>query len=139
MGDPCRLVGIDKDKITMSYFDNRTWRLPTYDENTKATVISPAYGVTVSGNYVGKFIKMIEDDGASGLFYPASGRRDMTTGNYEGQKYRGYYWTSTPWGTNENKENAYSLYFDNNSSGVNKEGYNEMKYGFAVRCVPQTP
>ena len=67
--------------------------------------------------------------GFSGL---AGGMRNYVVGVdfvYEGSS--GYYWSSSPWGTNH----ATNRQLRNESTGVVRTNINDNRYGFSVRCV----
>lgn len=66
------------------------------------------------------------------VFLPVAGyRRNDTTGiSDEGSSGAGYYWSSTPY----NSDNAYVFYFDSNSFYTN-DSRNDGKFGQSVRCV----
>ncbi|MBF0647881.1 hypothetical protein IR083_03490 [Dysgonomonas sp. GY75] len=61
-------------------------------------------------------------------FFPASGNRNNNTGTLNNVGTNGYYWSSSPNGTN-----GYNLNF--NSSNVNPSDNNNRANGLTVRCI----
>jgi hypothetical protein len=90
---------------------NNTWRY--YDGSTKGYLIRPG-GSTKDA-----------------LFLPAAGRRNRNGGGLVNVGASGYYWSSTPTGTN-----SYSLDFAGSGS-PNAAGTNGRSYGLTVRCVAE--
>jgi hypothetical protein len=142
-GDPCRLVGLDLNKIqntaagslTAADIDNGTWRLPTNAENQSfsgytSSAITTAHWTTIGGVKGGMFPDAT--DGSAETFLPAAGLRDSSgSGAVYNQGSDGYYWSSTPL----NATGGYSLDFS--GKGVYPQDYCNYAYGFSVRCVRQ--
>jgi hypothetical protein len=68
-------------------------------------------------------------DGETGMFYPAAGYRNNSTGTVIYQGTYGYYWSSTA----KDGSNGYNLRFANGS--VSPSTNLNYAYGFAVRCI----
>lgn len=67
------------------------------------------------------------------LKLPFAGRRERLSSIVSGQGSNGFYWSPTPYSSN----NAYSLYF--NSSNIYHQDSNNRSHGFSVRCFKNTP
>ena len=77
-------------------------------------------------NFSGKY------GSASTIWYPASGYRDFSVGNFNYVGNRGYYWSASP-GSN----GACSLSFDDYDF-VNPSDFNSRAYGLSVRCLQES-
>jgi uncharacterized protein (TIGR02145 family) len=111
--DPCR---------NLSLGDGKTWRLPTSDE----------WSQIYNNNYpehTGKGLRF-RPDGTTriGVFLPAAGHRNRSTGALTNVDMFGYYWSSTANGTN-----ALNLNFS--ATTVNPTTSSSRSGGFSVRCV----
>jgi hypothetical protein len=138
-GDPCRLVGLDLDKIkntatgnmTEDDIDNHIWRLPTDAENQIFTgypgVLTNTldHWTKIGGISGGSF-----PTSASGIakFLPAAGLRNAM-GTVHSQGTSGYYRSSTGSGSTS----GYYLSFG--SSNVFPSGSSHYGQAMAVRCV----
>ena len=99
------------------------WRVPTQTEQALLTGANSYWGELngVNGYFIG--------DGEPKLFLPAAGNRYGSNGSLGDVGTYGYYWSSTPNGTN-----AYHLYF---YSGSFRMSTNYRAYGYTVRCVSE--
>lgn len=149
-GDPCRFIKSDCSGMTAIEVkaaldgeivpDQGAWRLPTQAENS-GVAFSPAnevwetqtspsdpstlrYGQTLSGLNNGT------SPNGGWNFLPAAGIRFYSSGAVVDQGTSGYYWSSTPFGTN----NGHRLYFGISSVSAQ---INYQSYGFPIRCVRQ--
>ena len=145
-GDPCRLVGLDLDKIrqaahssgSLAYtdIDNGQWRMPSPQENMAFTGYSVDQGSYPVGSWWwdewqpgnisygvagAEFPQRLQ--GGVSKFLPAG--RNRSGGTYH-RFYNGYYWSN---------EYGSMLYFDNNflQFGGTYDGH-----GLFVRCVKQS-
>jgi 5-hydroxyisourate hydrolase-like protein (transthyretin family) len=141
-GDPCRLVGLDLEKIkatdantlTAADIDNGQWRLPTVSGNkmyTGHTSISyntvhwVSHDGTKTGVYGGAFL-----GGNMATFLPAAGMRSAT-GEAMNHNKQGYYRTSRY----TQLDNSSVLYF--NQSNITPDKDHETDNGLSVRCTRQ--
>jgi hypothetical protein len=141
-GDPCRLVGLDLDKIkktdasklSTDDIDNKKWRLPTPFEQRifSGRDVDGAYTehwTTLKGVAGGMFPQ--KNTGDEKTFLPALGYR----GNYNGAITSlgiGFYWSSS---ASENAGMGRYLYFHNGSVTPADQYY--YACAFSVRCVLQ--
>lgn len=140
-GDPCRLVGLDLNKIaateagslTAADIDNGTWRLPTNAKNKSfsgygAPTYTDDYRATLNGVSGGMFP---DASGGADKFLPAAGWRAFgTAGDYDA---RGAYYSSEP----HNSGGGYVLHFDASTADPATNLYTFYNYGLSVRCVRQ--
>ncbi|MGL5980956.1 MAG: InlB B-repeat-containing protein, partial [Phocaeicola sp.] len=133
-GDPCRLVGLTQQQIKSELSagkvpDNKTWRMPTADENEAFGIENSGMKVLdgIKGYYMGPGATY---EGTDGEFFPITGRLATKQGNLEDNNW-GYYWSKT---TNVNKE---GLVIQFQETQITWKMFNEQSSGIAVRCVPQ--
>ena len=100
------------------------WRIPTRNE-----LQSLIYATTEWNNLNGVYGYYFVGDGELKLFLPAAGHRYTSDGSFDDVGSFGYYWSSTPNGTN-----AYGLTF---GSGIFGKLNSFRTYGFSVRCVSE--
>jgi len=98
------------------------WRLPT--ERELQSLVGAGSNWTTQNGVSGR------EFGNGKLFLPAAGYRSYSDGTLSNQGNNGYYWSSTPIGS----ECARSLYF---LSGNASAYYFYRSYGFSVRCVSE--
>ena len=153
-GDPCRLVGLDLNKIattpagSLAYadIDNGIWRLPTYQENLYFM------GASLTSNYtVDNFAVTPPGDwwwnknqvnsisfGVAGIEFPERGKGGVTkflpavgfrNGTISSRETTGRYWTSV---------HSCDLAFELNTihAYISATGLNDL--GTSIRCVHQS-
>jgi hypothetical protein len=144
-GDPCRLVGLDLDRIkntaaaglTAADIDNGIWRLPTNDENKaftgyNTTSNSTADYWTALGGVNGAIFPN-RTTGTAARYLPATGyRNNNTAGEVASQNGFGNYWSSTPYTT---AGYGYCLSFF--SDFLYSDNDDLYAAGRSVRCVRQ--
>ncbi|MDR2968780.1 MAG: fibronectin type III domain-containing protein [Tannerellaceae bacterium] len=141
-GDPCRLVGLDLEKIkdtnanslTNSDIDNGTWRLPTNDENEAFSGYTGTTNTTVHWTMTESINGGIFPNTTSGSnkFLPASGYRD---GEGTRQKWAegGAYWASAPMSPGSKYGHVLSF----TASMVGFQTMDSPGFAASVRCVRQ--
>jgi hypothetical protein len=142
-GDPCRLVGLDLDKIkktdatalTTADIDNGKWRLPTVEENKAFTGQDESVGHTghwtdqLYGVNGGMFPNTTLGDITT--FLPAMGRRATGSGKIVNSPI-GVYWTSV-----SDKARQYGMELHFERASIQPLRYGLINDGFTVRCVRQ--
>jgi len=100
------------------------WRVPTLSEQQSLLASGSFWGELngVSGRFFGNSDQRV--------FFPAAGYRDYSGGSLSTVGSNGYYWSSTPNGS----EYACNLGFQ---SGYAYMADNWRSYGFSVRCVSE--
>ena len=102
-----------------------SWRMPTEDECEELidsctwtwTTLNDVKGYQVTGK------------NGNSIFLPAAGYYDDDELNKDGE--RGYYWSSTPY----DSENSYELYFTGTAQNVSRSNNTSRYYGHSVRPV----
>ena len=108
------------------------WRVPTYAElnilkNTRSWTSNDGQeGFWFSGASDIKYDVPVDED--TKVFFPAAGYRRNSDGFANGRGSYGYYWSSSP-----NGSNAYDFRFV--SSGTYASDSSSRAYGYSVRCV----
>ncbi|MDR2909866.1 MAG: putative Ig domain-containing protein [Bacteroidales bacterium] len=143
-GDPCRLVGLDLNKIkntpagslTHADIDNGEWRLPTVVELHTFTGQSAnvngfsAHWTNVNGANGSIFPTVAAGNMSS--FIPATGFRSSSVGTVTDQNIEDNYWS----GTAHDADHGY--YMENASTYVRSYYLPvDVQYGLAVRCLKQ--
>ncbi len=100
------------------------YRVPT-DAEIQSLIASGSRWITQNG-VTGR----VFGSGDNLIFLPAAGSRNYSYGALFSAGTDGYYWSSTPYGSNV----AYYLYF---YSGVAYRDYRYRNSGFSVRCVAE--
>ncbi len=143
-GDPCRLVGLDLDKIKTSNslvyadIDNGLWRLPTADEvmafaGRSDNAPFENHWTTLSGVEGGMFPTRTQGDAST--FLPIIGYRNQNAGVVTYMNRSGHYWSST--NTDPNFSAMSGQYINFTSSMVYPFYYGGTANGFTVRCIRQ--
>ena len=111
------------------------WRVPTYTEleilisKSSWTTNDGQEGYWFSGASDTKYDVPVDED--TKVFFPAAGYRRNGDGFANGRGSYGYYWFSSP-----NGSNAYDLRFVSNGTYANDSS--SRAYGYSVRCVQVT-
>ena len=116
------IAGTKYDAATANW--GAFWRMPTRD-HMKEIVDNCTYKWTMQNGQEG-----VEVTGRNGgtIFLPASGYRNYSSGSFSNIGSSGYYWSSSPWGTDQGE----ILYFHSSSWYWN---YYTRAFGFPVRPV----
>lgn len=134
-GDPCRLVGytvydIKKALASGVALDNKTWRMPTENENV--AYVKVYSGWTVRDGIIGRYFcpNSIRE------FLPAAGFRQKFGGKLEYRGYFGGYMSTSPFVDTafSANENSYLLI---DSKGIMPKYPSSHATGLSVRCVRQ--
>jgi hypothetical protein len=144
-GDPCRLVGLDLDKIkktdatalTTADIDNGKWRLPTAEENKAFTGREEngpysEHRKTLNGVNGGMFPNRTLGD--ANTFLPATGYRHGTTGKAYNKCESGDFWSSTSVLKNGAFRGLHLTFYDTGITPLYEQVYS---HGCAARCVRQ--
>jgi hypothetical protein len=128
-GDPCKLVGLTVAQVQAGTIDNGKYRLPTHAELV-AAYSSPTF-VAGNGWTDGTTPTAGIHTGVIGTsFLPAAGER-APGGQTQQVGFHGHWWSSREY------DGVHGYHLNFNSGGVNTYT-TDAKYGFAVRCVPQS-
>ena len=101
------------------------WRVPTHEE--QQSLVNSGYSEWTTSNGInGRFFC----NGNNKVFFPASGRRNGSTGALSGVGTYGSYWSST----RADVAGAYNIAFTSEAAGTNDPG---TTTGYSVRCVKQ--
>ena len=116
------IAGTKYDAATANW--GASWRMPTEDQIMEL-VDNCTYKWTMQNGQEG-----VEVTGRNGgtIFLPASGYRNYSSGSFSNIGSSGYYWSSSPWGTDQGE----ILYFHSSSWYWN---YYTRAFGFPVRPV----
>ena len=133
LGDPCKLVGYTVAQVKSNNFDNKTWRMPTQQENFDFLSTQSKWGTKdgVNGIY-GSWSNTFGY--TSGSFMPSSGWRASENGSRYYAAEKPVYWSSTA-GTNPNTGSAWE--YTTTGPSFNLKANYDRGYAFPIRCVRQ--
>lgn len=133
LGDPCKLVGYTVAQVKSNNFDNKTWRMPTQQENFDFLSTQSYWGTKdgVNGIY-GSWSNTFGYQ--SGSFMPSSGWRTSADGSRYYAAEKPVYWSSTA-GTNPNTGSAWE--YTTTGPSFNLKANYDRGYAFPIRCVRQ--
>lgn len=133
LGDPCKLVGYTVAQVKSNNFDNKTWRMPTQQENFDF-LSTKSYWATKDG-VNGIYGSWSDAFGyQSGSFMPSSGWRTSADGSRYYAAEKPVYWSSTA-GTNPNTGSAWE--YTTTGPSFNLKANYDRGYAFPIRCVRQ--
>jgi hypothetical protein len=135
-GDPCKLVGLTVAQIQAGVYDNGLYRLPTLAENqtffgNESTSNDTTYSTWTANdaNEANPATRTFKMSDPANAVLPAAGFRYYIGGTVDNRGTHGYYWSSTPVGS----DGGHYLYFN---SGLVYPSYSYYYgQGYAVRCV----
>ena len=103
------------------------WRVPTKEELSLLDTDNVTSEWTIENGINGR--RFTDKTTNNSIFLPAAGYRSYNDGTLNDAGSFGYYWSST-----ESSSGAYYLYFN---SGYAYLYFNNLTYGFSVRCVAE--
>lgn len=128
------LTGNDNSVVKTVYDPSPVgFKMPASNAWTRFTSDGTSTG-TINGIWKGDGYDFYLNAGKNTTaFYPATGYRDVSTGNAGNIGTSAYYWAATPNGFEGNY--GYTLYLSNGRVGPGNGNY--RAYGFSVRCVAE--